>query len=571
MEFTFDNIKDSEKGKSFLENDQPLEDENFLEEDESDFLDNLALDFPEPGLNKLSSYLLDAIEEDIAARKEWFDVIEKAKDNLGFKVESFETTEYMKTSKNFAAVLDSTLGSALIRSSSTCKAELLPDSGPAGYRVVGPSNDSIEQKAEINRDYINYNLTMIDKGFYPDFERHIFNYFFDGTGVRKVYYDKFRQRPISRMIKLTDFIIDADCSSVLDSTRITHVLHLTKQEILFNLQNDIFRDVKLPYLKSESGEVDEENEDNNNDVDLNVYSNSSRFPFYESHVYLNLEEFKNPNNAQAPDEMPLPYRVRIDKITKQVVEIRKNWREDDPLKKRREFFILYTFLPGFGIFGLGYAQICGANALAATKLLQILIDAGTYRNLQGGFKVKTKQQNNNLTAAPGQWIDLETNAMPIRDVLAPFPFNEPSNTLRELRLEIVNSIKDAVAAADAGIMSSKEDIPAATNYAILEQNNRVQTAVMKSIHHSFSQELQLLNELFAETMEYEEFQFGEQEYQISNEDFLDNVKIIPISDPAVNSSFQRLVQAEYLLKTASSAPEMHMHYILEKGIQSNRP
>jgi hypothetical protein len=569
MKFTFDNIKDSEKGKPFLEDDELLEDENFFEEEE-DFLDNLALNFPEAGLNRLSSYLIDSIEEDIAARKEWIDVIEKVRNNLGFKVESFETTEYMKSSKNFTGVLDATLGSALIRSSAMCRAELLPDTGPAGYRVIGPSNDFIEEKGEINRDYINYNLTIVDKGFYPDFERHIFNYFFEGSGVRKVYYDKILQRPISRSIKSADFIIDADCSSILDSTRITHILHLNKREILFNLQNNIFRDVKLPYLKSEGGDLDDnDNENNKNDVDLNVYSKSSRFPFYESHVYLNLEDFRNSNNNETKEEIPLPYRVRIDKITKQIVEIRRNWREDDPLKKRREFFVLYNFLPGFGLFGLGYAQICGANAIAATKLLQILIDAGVYRNLQGGFKVKSKQQNNNLTAGPGQWIDIETNAMPIRDFIAPFPFNEPSNTLRELRLEVVNSIKEAIAATDAGIMSSKEDIPAATIYAILEQNNRVQTAVMKSIHCSFSQELQLLNELFSETLEHEEFQFGERVYQISNEDFLDEVKIIPISDPAVNSSFQRLVQAEYLLKTASTAPDLHnMRCILEKAYKA---
>jgi hypothetical protein len=357
-----------------------------------------------------------------------------------------------------------------------------------------------------------------------------------------------------------DFVIDADCTSILESNRLTHILHLSKREIILNQQNDIYRDVELSYLKTLENTDDELNPTKKkDDVDISVYNKRSLFPIYEVHTYLNLKDFtEDGDDSKTENTVPLPYIVTIDKISKEILSIRKNWKEEDAEKEREEYFVQYNYLPGFGIYGIGLAHLIGSNAITLTTVLRQLVDAGSFKNLPGGLRAKGfKQQNNDLVVGPGQFVEVDTGGIPLAEAFMPLPYAEPSGALRELRLEIVNQCKELASTSEMGMLQSKEDIPTGTTLALLETNNRIQSAVLRSIHVSFTRELQLIDKIFRNTLDTQEFNIENQQRSITGNDFAEEVVIIPISDPSINSAPQRMMKADSILRTALQAPELH--------------
>ena len=546
-------LEDLEDGSTVYQIGEPEPEQNNNEE----FYANLADDLEESNRNKLSSYLLNLIEEDMEARKDWLESVHTVKEYLGFSLEDIDGAQFSQSTRTF----DTTLSTALIRFYSTTRAELLPQSGPAGYVIKGETNEFLEKKGDLIRNWLNYFLTVKDDSYYSDFERFLLYLGLYGSGFKKVYYDKLANQPVSRFIMPEDFVIDGDCTSILESERLTHILRLSKREILLRQKSGVYRDCKLPYLKNVASDSSDEGEENNkkrDGIDLNVYTQQSLFPIYEIHTYLNLDHFIKNNSEEYDDEVPLPYVITIDKISKEILAIRRNWEEDDQDKKRTNYFVQYNYLPGFGVYGIGLAHLLGSNAITLTKLLRQLVDAGTFKNLPGGLRTKGfKQQNNDLIVGPGQFVEVDTGGVPLSEALMPLPYSEPSQTLRELRLEIVDQCRELGSTSELGMLDSKEDIPTGTMLAALENNNRIQSAVLRSIHHSFSYELQLIEKLFKNTLEYEEFTSNKGNNSISREDFIDEVKIIPVSDPASNSRIQKILKAQEVLRTAEQAPEMH--------------
>lgn len=548
-------IEELEDGSSLYEIGD-IEDE--IKTEDTDFYENLSIDFSDEARKKLSSFLLEAIEQDIEVREQWLAPVEKAKKYLGFSLEDLKDIPFSQATRTF----DTTLATALIRFYATARAELLPQDGPAGFKINGNSDEEVERKGELNRDLLNYYLTIEDQSYYSDFERFLLYLGFYGSGFKKVYYDKISKRPLSRFILPTDFVIDADCTSILESNRLTHILHLTKREIILNQQNKIYRDVDLPYLKTmEINDDDDESKAINkksDEIDLGAYAKRSLFPIYEVHTYLNLEDFTDSNNDSDQIDIPLPYIVTIDKISKEVLSIRKNWTEGDEEKKGEEYFIQYNYLPGFGIYGYGLAHLMGSNAISLTTILRQLIDAGTFKNLPGGLRAKGfKTQTNDIIVGPGQFIEVDTGGIPLSEAFMPLPYSEPSATLHQLMMEERNQCKELASTSEMGMLDSKEDIPVGTTLAMLETNNRIQSAVLRSIHFSFSRELQLIDKIFRRTIDTKEFNFGSESKVITSNDFIDEVMIIPVSDPSVNSTTQRIIKAEAILKTAQLAPELH--------------
>jgi hypothetical protein len=549
-------VEDLEDGSTLYEIGEILEEAQ--EEAAENFYANLAIDFPEGGLKKLSSYLLEAIEEDLESRKDWIDSVEKCKNYLGFSIEDLNDIPFSQANRTF----DTTLSTILFRWYSTTRAESLPAGGPAGYRINGVTNEQLENIGETRRDYLNYYLTVKDQPYYSDFERLILYLGLYGCCFKKVYYDKLQQRVLSRFILPENFIIDNDCTSILESTRLTHVLHLSKREILLNQQKGIYRDVELKYLKFSDTSYDDEEDDyvgnkEKNDIDLSVYTKRSLFPIYEIHTYLNLEDFTDSTDKEE-NAIPLPYIVTIDKISKEVLSITRNWKEEDPDQQRINYFIHYNLLPGFGIYGFGYAHLLGTNAITLTKLLRQIVDAGTFKNFPGGFRVKGfKQQQTDLVIGPGQFQEVDTGGMPLQQSIMPLPFSEPSSALRETRMEIINSCKELGSSTEMGMLNSKEDIPTGTLLALLEEKNRIQSAALRSFHYSLTQELQLIDKIFAETLENETFTFNNDQKEITSDDFVDDISIIPIADPSSNSILQRTMKAKAVLEIALQDPSVH--------------
>lgn len=555
MKFATDTItpiEELEDGSTIYEVGEPELEQN----SDNSFYANLAEDLTESSRHKLSTYLLEAIDEDIEARKDWLTSVQKVKEYLGFSLEDLQGAQFTQATRTF----DTTLSTALIRFYATTRAELLPQSGPAGFKIQGEQNEALEKQGELICNWLNYFLTIKDDSYYSDFERFLLYLGLYGSGFKKVYYDKISEQPISRFIMPEDFVIDGDCTSVLESERITHILHLSKREVLLKQQSGIYRECELPYLKgiNSNDQEDDEEEKKKDGIDLGVYTKQSLFPIYEVHTYLNLEDFINDGADENNEEVPLPYVVTIDKISKEILAIRRNWEEDDQDKKRTNYFVQYNYLPGFGVYGIGLAHLLGSNAITLTSLLRQLVDAGSFKNLPGGLRVKGfKQQNNDLMVGPGEFVEVDTGGVPLQEAFMPLPYSEPSQTLRELRLEIVNQCKELGSTSELGMLDSKEDIPTGTMLAALENNNRIQSAVLRSIHHSLSYELQLIEKLFKDTLTYQEFSFNKTNASISGEDFVEEVKIIPIADPSTNSRIQKIIKAQEVLRTAEQSPDLH--------------
>jgi len=356
-----------------------------------------------------------------------------------------------------------------------------------------------------------------------------------------------------------DFIIDGDCTSIIDSHRLTHVLHLSKREILINQQKGIYRDVDLPCLKfgaTNDNPLSPEKIFKKEDFDVNVYEKPSLFDIYECHVYLTLEDFEA-DGKDTDDNIPLPYIVTFEPKSKEILSLVRNWRENDPEKERINCFVHYKYLPGFGPRGLGLAHLLGSNAISLTTILRELIDAGKFKNLPGGLRQKgIKQQDNDIIVGPGQFPQIDTGGIPIKDAFVQLPYSEPSQTLRELRLEVISATEKLGSTSEMGMMDSKEDIATGTAMAFLETNNRIQSAVLKSIHYSLTQELQLLDSLFRETLDTNFIQNINGEI-ITADDFADEVEVMPVSDPSVNGVVQRIMKAQAVMQLATQDPSIH--------------
>lgn len=513
------------------------------------FNSNFADDIPESVRDKIAAYLEEVTEKDTKNRAPWLDIIEKAKTLLGFKIEEIQDPNNASTRKSNSSIgnaaqvktYDTTFSSSVLRLWATLRSELLPSTGPVGFRTDVSVDEDYELKGEMVRDALNEYLTVEDKGFYPDYDRFLLYLILYGCVFRKIYYDPITGKPLSRFIMPEDFLFDNNCSSITESNRLTHIRYLSKREILFNMQSGIFSKVDLDYLDSVGSSDGEEATDDSKAKQVDP--TNSRFPFYETHEYLVLNDFFDNNNASEDYSIPLPYVITRCGSSNQIVSLTPNWDENDPTKTRINCFIHYNLFPGFDVFGLGLAQILGSNSKSLTSMQQMAIDAAIFQNFPGGMKAKgIKTTNNDLNILPGQFVTVETGNLSLRDSIMPLPYNGPSPALLEYINRITAQTQELASATEMGLTENNQNTPVGTTIALLEVSNRMQSAIMRTVHSSFSTELQLFYKMFnLSTLPLDK----------------ESLKVIPVSDPSVESSTQRIIKAESILKLASSSPELH--------------
>lgn len=527
------------------------------------FNSNFADDIPESVRDKIAAYLEEVTEKDTKNRAPWLDIIEKAKTLLGFKIEEIQDPNNASTRKSNSSIgnaaqvktYDTTFSSSVLRLWATLRSELLPSTGPVGFKIPSyfdrplnenesnrlTPNEDYELKGEMVRDALNEYLTVEDKGFYPDYDRFLLYLILYGCVFRKIYYDSITGKPLSRFIMPEDFLFDNNCSSITESNRLTHIRYLSKREILFNMQSGIFSKVDLDYLDSVGSSDGEEATDDSKAKQVDP--TNSRFPFYETHEYLVLNDFFDNNNASEDYSIPLPYVITRCGSSNQIVSLTPNWDENDPTKTRINCFIHYNLFPGFDVFGLGLAQILGSNSKSLTSMQQMAIDAAIFQNFPGGMKAKgIKTTNNDLNILPGQFVTVETGNLSLRDSIMPLPYNGPSPALLEYINRITAQTQELASATEMGLTENNQNTPVGTTIALLEVSNRMQSAIMRTVHSSFSTELQLFYKMF----NLPSLPAGKE-----------SLKVIPVSDPSVESSTQRIIKAESILKLASSNPELH--------------
>lgn len=512
------------------------------------FNSNFADDIPESVRDKIAAYLEEVTVKDTKNRAPWLDIIEKAKTLLGFKIEEIQDPNTIKSKSNSSTcnaaqvkTYDTTFSSSVLRLWATLRSELLPSTGPVGFRTDVSVDEDYELKGEMVRDALNEYLTVEDKGFYPDYDRFLLYLILYGCVFRKIYYDPITGKPLSRFIMPEDFLFDNNCSSITESNRLTHIRYLSKREILFNMQSGIFSKVDLDYLDSVGSSDGEEATDGLKPKQVDP--TNSRFPFYETHEYLVLNDFFDNNNTSEDYSIPLPYVITRCGSSNQIVSLTPNWDENDPTKTRINCFIHYNLFPGFDVFGLGLAQILGSNSKSLTSMQQMAIDAAIFQNFPGGMKAKgIKTTNNDLNILPGQFVTVETGNLSLRDSIMPLPYNGPSPALLEYINRITAQTQELASATEMGLTENNQNTPVGTTIALLEVSNRMQSAIMRTVHSSFSQELQLFYRMF-----------NLPSLPLDKE----SLKVIPVSDPSVESSTQRIIKAESILKLASSSPELH--------------
>lgn len=522
-----------------------------------DFYRNLAEDLDDSTLAGLAEELLDEIESDKRSRAQWDKTTATGLKYLGFTVEEFRTVPFM----NACSAYDTTLSSSLYSAWGIIRAELLPSSGPANAIVLGEENEILNQKSSKIKKMLNDYLTVVDKSYYPDCDIHFLYTAFMGNGFKKVWQDPIACRPMSRTIATADIYIDNNCTDALSSSRITHRIDLSRQDILLKQEAGEFLNVPLRQLNDDvSSDGSINNVINRIDgVTKDQIENKNLFDYYECHTTRYIKGIEGAPKIK--EEFPCPYIVTMDVLNRKVVKIIRNWKEGDNNYKRKESFVHSKYLPGFGLYGYGILQLLGSNAVVLTSILRQGVDAATFSNFPAFIKMKgLKMENNDKLIGPGEAHDIESGgAVRIQDAIMPLPYKGADPTLMALRQQLRDESRQPAGVAETQISDKHTEAAMGTILALMEKATIVQSSVMRCLHHSFSQELQLIYECFRNHMTDEPYTFklkGET-VTISKQDFDDSVRIVPVSDADIDTNTQRALKAYGQLQIAERFPQYH--------------
>lgn len=537
------------------------EDTAASEKETPNFYANLVERIKEEKLLGLAARLLDDIKQDQESRQDWEKNLNIALKHLGFKIEEFKNAPFVTA----CAAYDSTLSTALLRFYSTARVELFPAAGPARSEIIGIPTDEVEDQGERVKMFMNWYLTQKDTDYYPDSERLLMYVGLFGCAFRKVYQDPVLNRPVSRLVRPQDFIINHYTTSVETADRTSEVVYLSRKDVLLRQKSGDFIEFELPKISEESDtdkSIIKETINKMDGIEPDTHENKSLFKFYEVHINLDIHDVE-PNKKikkYKDSKIPRPYIVTLCETTRKIVSIKRNWRESDTKYSKIEYYVHYYYLPGFGIYSLGLAHLMGSNAIVLTSVLRQLIDAGTFKNFPGGLRMAGMRiEDNDKAIGPGEWREVETGGRALSECFMPMPYNEPSQVLVGLRQELKQESLTLVSTVETEIPELGTNAPVGTTLAMLEVANKVQTSILRSLHVSLGKELKLLFALFGEYLEEEAYPFSVpgKNTAIMKTDFNNSVNIIPVSDPNVLTSAHRLIRNESLLKLAQSQPDIH--------------
>jgi hypothetical protein len=513
------------------------------EENEEGFDDNLAEYLDEGELQSIASDLIEMVDADINSRKDWVDTYVKGLDVLGMKYEE-RTEPWLGACGVFSTVLTE----AAVRFQSETIIETFPAAGPVKTEIIGAIDKLKEEAAERVRDDMNYKLTEGMPEYRPEHERMLYSLGLAGAAFKKVYYDPSLGRQASIFIPAEDVIIPYGASSAMTSERVTHIMRKTKNDIR-KLQVSKF------YVECDLGEplqfyTDVEKK-KAEDQGYNL-SDDDRYQIYEIHVDFDLPGYED------PDGIALPYVITLERGTQEILAIRRNWNEDDKHKLKRQHFVQYTYVPGFGAYGLGLIHLIGGYARAGTSLIRQLVDAGTLSNLPGGLKTRgLRIKDDDTPITPGEFRDVDVPSGSVKENIMALPYKEPSQVLLSLLNQITDEGRRLGSIADMNISDMSANSPVGTTLALLERQLKTMSAVQARVHYSMKQEFKLLKEIIRDyTPDDYEYTpvFGTP--QAKREDY-DMVDVIPVSDPNSATMAQRIMQYQAVIQLAQGAPQIY--------------
>ena len=525
-----------------------------IPETDSTFDQNLAEDMSDKDLNSAASELIKYYNTDREARSEWEERYKKGLKTLD-PDGGLDESEDERATRGLSVVVHPMIAEAATQFNARAIAELYPSGGPVKTVIVGDPSEELEEQARRVREYMNYQITEEMPEYFPDLDQMLFHLPLVGQTFKKVWWDSNMERQCSQFVKAEDFVVAPESKDLYTSPRYTHVIRMPK--------NDYNRYVQSGYYlpsSDQGGDLDPSGDTIGDIEGVDQYADDSQdniMTLLEMHVYHSFEEEDNEDeNAVA-----IPYVVTIDYDNESIVSIRRNWREDDELKKRRDWFVSYKFLPGLGFYGFGLYHLIGGLGKAATGSLRALLDSAAFSNMQGGFKLRGRVSGGEVQVNPGEFVDLDATVDDVNKAIMPLPFKEPSGSLFSLLGYIVEAGQRFASTADLNVGDVNPNAPVGSTVALIEQGSKAFSAIHKRLHYSQGQEFKLLADLNAENLP-EQFTFsligGDSE--VFAADFNDRIDILPVSDPNIFSTAQRIAQAQAVLQMAQSAPDMHDMY-----------
>jgi hypothetical protein len=515
--------------------------------DEADLMSfdaNLAEALDDSELQGLAQDLIGLIDADTDSRKDWADTFVKGLDVLGFKYE--ERTDPWDGA---CGVYSTILAEAAIRFQAETMSETFPAAGPVRVKILGEETADKAEAADRVKADMNYELTERMVEYRPEHERLLYSLGLAGSAFKKVYYDPSLGRQVAIYIPAEDVIVPYGASHIETAERVTHVMRKTKNELKKLQAMGFYREVDLGDPQPFHTDIEKRK------AEEGGYSltDDDRYAVYEIHADLIIDGIDEDD-----DEIAKPYVVTIERGTGNVLAIRRNWNEEDPLMLKRQHFVHYVYVPGFGFYGLGLIHIIGGYARAGTSLIRQLVDAGTLSNLPGGLKSRgLRIKGDDSPIEPGEWKDVDVPSGSIRDNIMPLPYKEPSQTLLALLNQITTEGRRLGAISDMNISDMSANAPVGTTLALLERTLKPMAAVQARVHYAMKQEFKMLKALMAEyaPTEYDYIPMrGEVSARVADYMMVD---VIPVSDPNSSTMAQRVVQYQAVLQMAQSAPQIY--------------
>ena len=513
------------------------------------FFANLAEDMDERTLKRMASTLIDDYKKDKVSRKDWETSYSQSLDLLGFK--------YMDATRPFrgaSTVTHPLLAEGVTQFQAQAYKELLPASGPVRCKVVGLEDPQTNNQASRVQDYMNYMLMDQMEEYVPEFDSMLFYLALAGSAFKKVYYDEIMQRAVSKFIPAEDIVVPYYTNDLTECERITHIIRMSENEILKKQAAGFYRDVELKAVQPDRTQLQKKYEEIEGVTPTGDYRNN--YTILEMHVDLNLEDFEV---EQPGKSIKVPYIVTIDEGSQEVLSIYRNYEINDPVKKRKDYFVHFKFLPGLGFYGLGLTHMIGGLSKSATQTLRQLIDAGTLANLPAGFKSRgIRIRDDEQPYQPGEFRDVDAPGGNIKDQFQILPFKEPSATLYQLLGFVVNAGQKFAAITNFDTGNDTQNRAVGSTVAMLERGSRVMSAIHKRCYNSMKKEFRLLSKVFQIYLPpmYPYAVYGADRI-IKAADFDDRVDVIPVADPNIHSLAQRVTLANENLKIAMSNPLMH--------------
>jgi hypothetical protein len=556
MSVAIEAIKDrGTEGFQIQEDGSAILEATMVEEIDTDFDSNLAEVLDPQDLRNISNELIAGIEKDKASREDWEKTYKDGLEYLGMRFDEERSEPFAGAS----GVIHPLLGEAVTTFQAQAYKELLPAGGPVKTQVIGAYDSLAEEQAQRVKEFMNYQITHVMEEFDEELDQMLFYLPLAGSAFKKVYYDEGLGRAVSKFVAPEDLIVPYYTTDLETCNRITNVIKISENEVRKLQSVGFYKKIDIS-----SGDSADEYSGVKEEIDKlsgmePSYDDGEVSLLYEVHCNLELDGFEDLDDEGQPTGVKLPYIVTIDANSNDILSVRRNYKEDDPLKNKIEYFVHFKFLPGLGFYGFGLTHMIGGLSKASTSIMRQLIDAGTLANLPAGFKTRgIRIRDEDTPIQPGEFRDVDAPGGSLRDSIQPLPFKEPSGTLLQLLNILVNSGQKFASIAEINTGQGNPNAPVGTTLALLERSTKVLSAIHKRLHNSQKKEFKILSNVFQEYLPQEyPYAVANNETTIKLSDFDERVDIFPISNPDIFSQSQRIAMAQEMMQLVQSNPQVH--------------